>query len=108
MVKETSPFPVTMYRGDSSGAGGGYMPAAVECRMGGCEIEMTPHALEVAGVIIVTGGFGRHRQQKFSSTEATSRSVGPIGIRNAAAANIPDSEIANPPRGFVPHRPGRL
>jgi hypothetical protein len=108
VVKETSPSPVTMCRRDSSGAGGGYVPTAVEYRMGGYEIEITPHAPEAASVIIVTGGFGRHRRQKFSGTEATSRSVGPIGIRNAAAANIPDSETANPPGGFVPYRPSRL
>jgi hypothetical protein len=51
-VKKASPFPVTMFCGYSSGAGGGYMPVASEYRLGGYEIEITPYAPEAADVII--------------------------------------------------------
>jgi hypothetical protein len=51
-IKRVSPFPVTMFSGYSSGAGGGYMPVASEYRLGGYEIETTPYAPEAAEMII--------------------------------------------------------
>jgi hypothetical protein len=51
-VKKSSPFPVTLFCGYSSGAGGGYMPVAEEYRFGGYEVEITPYAPEAAAQII--------------------------------------------------------
>ncbi len=51
-VKKSSPFPVTLFCGYSSGAGGSYMPVAEEYRFGGYEVEITPYAPEAAELII--------------------------------------------------------
>lgn len=51
-VKKSSPFPVTLFCGYSTGAGGGYMPVAEEYRYGGYEVEITPYAPDAAGQII--------------------------------------------------------
>ena len=54
-IKKASPFPVTMFCGYSSGAGGGYMPVASEYGLGGYEVEITPYAPEAAELIIAEG-----------------------------------------------------
>lgn len=51
-VKKGSPFPVTLFCGYWSGAGGGYMPVAEEYRFGGYEVEITPYGPEAAEQII--------------------------------------------------------
>jgi hypothetical protein len=51
-VKKASPFPITMFCGYSSGAGGDYMPIAEEYSHGGYEVERTPYAPEAAGIVI--------------------------------------------------------
>jgi hypothetical protein len=51
-VKKSSPFPVTLFCGYSSGAGGGYMPVAEEYRFGGYEVEITPYGPEAAEKIV--------------------------------------------------------
>ena len=51
-IKKASPFPVTMFCGYSTGAGGDYMPTESEYRLGGYEVQRTPYAPEAAGMII--------------------------------------------------------
>jgi len=51
-VKKASPFPITMFCGYSTGAGGDYMPIAEEYSHGGYEVERTPYAPESAGIVI--------------------------------------------------------
>lgn len=43
-VKKASPFPVTMFCGYSSGAGGDYLPTEAEYAFGGYEVQRTPYA----------------------------------------------------------------
>ena len=51
-VKKASPFPVTMFCGYSSGAGGDYMPVEAEYRLGGYEVERTPYGPAAGGMVI--------------------------------------------------------
>ena len=51
-IKRASPFPVTMFAGYSSLAGGGYMPTRSEYAYGGYEVEMTPYGLGAAEKLI--------------------------------------------------------
>jgi neutral ceramidase len=51
-VKKSSPFPVTMFCGYSSGKGGGYMPVASEYTYGGYEVERTPYGTGAAQAVV--------------------------------------------------------
>jgi hypothetical protein len=50
-AKKASPFPITMFCGYSTGAGGDYMPVASEYQFGGYEVQRTPYAPEAADKI---------------------------------------------------------
>jgi hypothetical protein len=51
-VKKLSPFPITMFCGYSSGAGGDYMPVEEEYRFGGYEVQRTPYGPGAAKAVI--------------------------------------------------------
>ena len=51
-VKSKSPFPVTMFCGYSTGAGGDYMPVAAEFQYGGYEVERTPYGKEAGDQVV--------------------------------------------------------